>query len=50
VLHRHDNLSVARSIYRACAKRHRGRLVMLCDRAAHWRASAGNVHLRYPQH
>jgi hypothetical protein len=33
VLHRHDNLSVAHAIYRACVERYRGRLVMLCDRA-----------------
>ncbi len=33
ILHRHDNLSVARSIYRACVERYRGRLVMLCDKA-----------------
>ena len=33
VLDRHDNLTVARSIYRTRVEQYPGRLVMLCDRA-----------------
>jgi hypothetical protein len=38
VLHQHDNLSVARAIYRALRRAVSGRLVMLCDRARVWPA------------
>jgi len=33
VLASHDNLTVARAIYRGAVQTHKGRLVMLCDRA-----------------
>jgi hypothetical protein len=33
IVDRHDNLTVARAIYRARVSQYPGRLVMLCDRA-----------------
>ena len=33
ILDRHDNLTIARAIYRGRVSQYPGRLVMLCDRA-----------------
>jgi hypothetical protein len=43
IIDRHDNLTVARAIYRGRVSQYPGRLVMLCDRARSGaKRSAGN--------
>jgi hypothetical protein len=31
ILFRHDNLALARSMYKACVERYSGRLILLCE-------------------